>query len=641
MLKYKHNGNIEKGSNPENSSAIVASFNPLCAKKEKGMKKKVLALVLIACMCLPLILASCSSSLTVRDLIGDRDEAKMLNDVTKLEFDGTVKLANDAYIVVETNRKEVLSLGDTGLTYTKEFVDYRFYRTLDQALEKTISVRVDPAMKYSEDDEITNCIYSMACEDYLYIKTTTVNDTYKHTILSRGGKVVFEEETNDSALSPAFFGESHFVYDSILYRIEDNCELTEVKSLKLTSVAGVLSQAEKVVYANGKYVALMDDYVLIYNDKLSSPVAVDFPVKEYKSNSPHAEQEISLEDFFMFDNGVVVFKYIYSEELSCDSCETTCEEYEANKAKYQLVENGYGTTYEYYSIDPQSASAKKLDASGYVVGDIFNIADQDSEYLASFTGYEIANQMIDRNKGVLGCVLSDGTLSRIDIPAGVISMMPLSSDRYVAIYKHGYYIVDNKYNIVAEFPMGNIEVEGLIRVDDTIYSQDMELVYKVDDSGEIVGYTESSYVVGFPDSSSFAIVSTEGIKTVDIPYGYEVVSVNKSCIVVADDYSFDISRNVMIYNANGELLTSYKAFGNATVSVGNYDDMCIIRALTSTGKNLVIILREVEHNSEITVDAQTITHDRVVTGTIYPDYIEGGAQTQSGSSGGLATDPLA
>ena len=169
----------------------------------------------------------------------------------------------------------------------------------------------------------------------------------------------------------------------------------------------------------------------------------------------------------------------------------------------------------------------------------------------------------------------------------------------------------------------------------------MELVYKVDDSGEIVGYTESSYVVGSPDSAGFAIVSTEGIKTVDIPYGYEVVSVNKSCIVVADDYSFDISRNVMIYNANGELLTSYKAFGSATVSVGNYDDMCIIRAITSTGKNLVIILREVEHNSEITVDAQTITHDRVVTGTIYPDYIEGGAQTQSGSSGGLATDPLA
>ncbi|MBQ7906745.1 MAG: hypothetical protein IJ309_02085 [Clostridia bacterium] len=609
------------------------------------MKTKILAVLLAVCLCVPFVFASCSdgtATVSPMDFLASDasvrpEQGPVFDAHLSMKTEGEFTLVNGHYFVEKVTRDEDVTVtpeGGTEYTYTKHYTDYNIYKTADQTKVATYTARTDLGYTDEErdDDEVVyvNIFFqtlSLKGDGYLVVKTRTYDDTYATKMINDKNEAIlsYEGDTDESVL---FNGISayptmtvrttfHATLDNVLYRFElDGKEATVVKDLDLTRVDNALSEdigygdINLSYYADGKYVFVYDEYVVIYNDKLEAPKTVEFPLDEKVTDQPHNETEVAIDGVYKLNNGNLYMLYTESKVLDCNDCENSCNLFTEEKDNYLWLDGTTGYNYKAFIVDVQSASVNEVKAPSVLITTIAanpnamiemytgsRIYKEDIENAVS--GYEIVDQSVDESENVMCVMDNKGNITATaKYPANVSNVYPIGEGQYVATIGGVGYIVDKDYNIVSEILSGSNGTTNTTIIGDAVYNMlTGEKVFDIPEeynfegatSGlyiflkseevENEGVTETKYTIMLVDENGETYKSIEKDDYTSIQrYSSDYLVIRKE-IVIEDELIGEYTDyyQYIIYNANGKHVATIDADQYNTPSFSSYEDMLIVR----------------------------------------------------------------
>ncbi len=483
------------------------------------MKKKILSLALVLCLCLPLLLTACSGGIkTIQSYEMITEDASKLmtgGEIKKLGspqskiFEGTIRSFTKEYIIEVVKRTEETDED------TQSFTDTNVYDA--QTFEKilTVTSRTDIGALSDEVAEDT-IVYADAStfsasltQEYITTTTKTKGGTYRVELLDKTGKCLISYEGEKFSMftqkgSGVSLVAGHATIDNKLYRFEKDSEPALVKDLDLTELDEAITEypPKTSYYRDGKYVFVYEDKVAIYGDKLDKPTFVEMPLEEKSTDMIHNETDTELE-ITTLQNGNLYLLYTYSKRLICDDCLASCEMFENEKGNYLFIDGEWGYNYSAFVIDIQSKAVKSVNAPDFVVDSITAIDTAMYEMILGanllsdkvinvVNGYEISEQE-ESNELVNFIMDNNGAIVyKVENPYDSMMIIPFG-EGYIASIDDVEYLLDKDLNIISECPDG--ENVGLVAyLDGCLYDIYYNLVKELPDNYQLVDTTAELFI---------------------------------------------------------------------------------------------------------------------------------------------------
>lgn len=557
------------------------------------MKKKILSLVLVLCLCLPLILASCAGSdvMNYSDLINKDAEATMFDsEINKLGtplskvYEGTIVSHNESFIIEELARTEEID------GVTKLYLDKNIYNTTTQELLRTITRRVDVLGDVADDELIAanTGFISFIDNEYVLVSSITKGNVYREELIDDKGDVIISYEGKSSASFIRYAGTenttfAHCVLDNKLYRLEKDKSPILVKDLDLSAVDEKIqnNRPEKSYYKNGKYVFVYESYALIYNESLDKPTYVEMPIKVLETNGVHNETELEM-NLNVLENGNLYIMYEVEKRITCDECENSCEAFSADIENAIWVDGEYAYSYKSYVLNIENgtiaqAQAPSFKAEAIIAYDRDKMGKEEANLINEnvknmVEGYEIIDQTIT-DKMVLYLLDNNGNLGKkVESPHDALLLFPYK-DNYIAFIDGIVYLLDKDYNILNECPNG-YSVGTTFYVDGCLYDMSYNLVKKLDENYEYIDRNNGVFVFlettksvdedgNEQEIKTYVLINEKGeevsrIQTVD---NLEIYDIEDDFVAFAnsiyDELGILIGKQVLLYDNTGRQVTTY------------------------------------------------------------------------------------
>lgn len=398
------------------------------------MKKKIIALLLCALICVPLILSSCQNN----EVLPITEEPR-LNYYSKTPvYKPTAIKAPEALEL--TGNTTISALSDCFATTTEYDAEtnirsYYLYSlvTGEQIAKKEINN--DPSIEVTT--ETLSTVEIDLLDNYAIIYTYYEKRAEKDCeIYNANGDVVFTKKDIDGGVEIDDEYKHHVMVEDCLYRVEDDGKWTLVKDFGNSSFDKNAYREYTFRYVNGYYIAVYDAYSS-YSD-----INVEIFDSQFKLRDSF--------DIIKYANASTLYHILSNGNILIYGLNYVAEDAQS----YDVFVRGAKYNYEYklYNIETKEITAiadlpiliNNVNSSLANENPVFGTTSMVSSVNNLATGVEVYNG-VATGKIITAIIDNDGNfVTAIDDMENATIVEIVAEDKFVVVYKHGTYVVNGK-----------------------------------------------------------------------------------------------------------------------------------------------------------------------------------------------------